>query len=222
MREAQAMRIRALRTVGMAVIAAGIALTCATGASTAPTRGQVDQAQARIFDGTWSQADLAVVKSDPKVAAQTPDPTAPLRVVTGSSSAATEITSAARVNTITATSLTNICNASKWVTFYKESLLLTDIYGWQHKVVYCRNGATITAWQDRLDWLPTAQSVVQFRELVSVSATGIATNVATSFRQRHIEYCGWLGSWTCYANTYPYSTIKVYANGTWWYSGSAG
>lgn len=191
------------------------ALAVSTGASTAPTASDVQQSARNIFAGTWTQADLAVVRSDPKMAAITPDPTAPLIVKTGAKAG----TPTTKTKTNALATATNYCNASKWVTFYKTSLLGSTIYGWRHVVVYCYNGSAVTAWQDRYDYLTQAQSMIYFEEGTS-SATGIGSWVATSFRQRHIEYCALKVG--CYANTYPYSTIKIYGNNTWWYSGSAG
>lgn len=207
------MRRRALRTVVTALLVTGATLTGSIGASKAPTPAQVDQSAKNIFSGHYSQADLAIVRSDPKVAAITPDPTAPLVVKTGSTDPA------ASTSATTSLAAANYCGASKWVTFYKTSLLGSTIYGWRHVVVYCYTGSVVSAWQDRYDFLSEAQSMIYFREGTS-SATGIATWVATSFRQRHLEYCTL--KYGCYANTYPYSTIKIYGNNTWWYSGSAG
>jgi len=217
-------RTRAVRV--LAVPLAAIAVMFSTGMATAlelgappakPSPAQVDQAAARIFNGTYTRADIAVVKSNPKVAAVTPDPDAPVKVEASDPiSSTTEAMTSLSAQAVTAVS---VCNASKWVTYYKTSLLGSTIYGWRHVVVYCRNGVTITQWQDRYDYLTEAQGIVYFLAGTS-SATGIATNVATSFRQRAIEYC--VAKYGCYATVYPHSTIKVYANGTWWYSGTGG
>lgn len=184
-----------------------------TGASSAPTQADVYAAAKRITTHHYTAQDIAVVKSDPKVAALVPDPTKPLRVVAGSSSPQ-------QLSTALTTSAPSGCGYSRWVTEYQQSVINTTIFGWRHVVSYCMGNSKITAWQSRYDYLSQADSGVYMRELVADSASGIGTWMAQSFRERSVEYC--IVSWGCYSNSYPYSTIRLYGNGTWWYSGTAG
>lgn len=204
---------RTRAVASLASVLAVLAVTFNTAASAAPSPADVNAAAGHIFSGHYTAQDIAVVKSDPAVAALVPDPTAPLRVVAGSSSP--QLSSAA----LTATAPSG-CGYGRWVTEYQTSIIGTTIFGWRHQVSYCMGNSKITAWQSRYDYLSQADSGVYMRELVADSASGIGTWMAQSFRERSVEYC--IVSWGCYSNSYPYSTIRLYGNGTWWYSGTAG
>lgn len=169
---------------------------------------QTRAALARIADGTYTVSDLELVKSQPEVAAQVPDPTRPEQV---------DATAGPSVAGLTA--LSSTC---KWyqVSYSKYSLSGSTIYTWAHRLSACYNGSTVTSYYDRYDWLPNQQGIIYVRELTGNSISGVNTTLLTSFMQRHLEYC--VAKYGCYANTYPWARIKIDYAGRWNYDGSAG
>jgi hypothetical protein len=176
---------------------------------------QVVVALERIEAGTWTQADLAVIRQYPDIAAQVPDPSQPAELLSVSSSGGT-----APSGGKTAASLTTICTAYVDAWFQKVSVLGNSIYKWHHYVRYCRNGSAVTSWQARYDYITDEQSGVYVRDLVVNAQWGLGSNSATSHLQRHLEFCVYKVG--CYENHYPWSKITVHGNGTYDWTGSTG
>ena len=173
------------------------------------------QALDRIGDGTWTQADLALIRQYPDIAAQVPDPSAPPEVLS-TSSGGTGNSGGRTTSTIATAAVT--CGWWVDVWFAKTSILGNTIYRWHHKVVYCRNGAKVTDWQSRSDYLTDQQNGVYMRDLKANYAYGLGTNNAVSFRQREIEYC--ILKIGCYENHYPWSQITIHGDGNYDFTGA--
>ena len=198
----------------MKKVMVGIALALALAAIAVPAPAAPDGADpkiasalARVDQGTWTQADLALLRSFPDLAASVPDPSQPVEASVASSDETTALSA-------------RVCGAWVDVWFRKRSLLGSTIYRWHHKVVYCRSGGRVSSWQSRYDYLTDADSIVQVRGLVANQASGTGGTSAWSHKQRHLEYC--VVKYGCYANTYPQSKITVRGDGSYSYSGSAG
>jgi len=157
----------------------------------------------RVVDGTYTDADLDLLRSHPDVAAQVPDPKAP--VETGADTNDDGMTRA-------------ICGAWVDAWYRQRSLLGSTIYVYHHRVVYCRDGTRVTAWQNRYDYLSEAQGIVYWREQTVNQAGGIGTSSAWSHVARHVELC--VVNPGCYASLYPWIRITVRGNGTYSYTGS--
>ncbi|WP_182901819.1 hypothetical protein [Microbispora sp. H10830] len=194
----RALRLSAAAALGLAVLLSGPPAAAAQG-------DPIADALARVADGTYTNEDLELLKSDPEIAAQVPDPTKPDESSTSTNDDA---------------STHAICGAYADVWFRKRSLLGSTIYVWHHRVVYCRDGSRVTSWQNRYDYLSDAQSIVYMRELLVNQAGGVGTTSAWSHLQRHLEYC--VAKYGCYASMKPWSRITVHGNATYSYTGSAG
>ncbi|MGI5239361.1 hypothetical protein [Dactylosporangium sp. CA-139066] len=167
-----------------------------------PADPAVAAALARINDGTYTQADIDLIKTDPVLADEVPDPSTNLAAMDVSGG------DASPVYTIDATSCWHVT-----VTVRRRSLLGSTLYKWHHYVEWCgtSSGKKVTKWRQRYDYVTNASSVVYVRELNAESHSSTPVyNVATSFRQRHIEYC--VVKYGCYTSHYPHSKIWVY----WW------
>ncbi|GLX11041.1 hypothetical protein Misp03_79670 [Microbispora sp. NBRC 16548] len=139
--------------------------------------GQHRGARAHRGDAATLPGQAAdVLKSDPEIAAQVPDPTKPDESSTSTNDDA---------------STHAICGAYADVWFRKRSLLGSTIYVWHHRVVYCRDGSRVTSWQNRYDYLSDAQSIVYMRELQVNQAGGVGTTSAWSHLQRHLGSTAW-------------------------------
>lgn len=64
----------------LGIIAFTAPLGAAPGASAETLRDQTRVALSRIADGTWTDADLTLIRSQPELAEQVPDPRAPAEV----------------------------------------------------------------------------------------------------------------------------------------------
>lgn len=180
----------------------------AAGGSDAQMRAAIQ----RVAAGTYSPADMALVRSDPQIAASVPDGKAPPTITSGSEDA-TPLTA----NRESVVALATACK-SYWVNYYYKSALGSTIYQWQKYVTACYNGSTVTSIQDRYDWLPQRQTMVNMRERTIDTQSGVNTWTYNSRIERHLEYC--VVKYGCYADTYPWAQFKVYGNGTWWYTGA--
>jgi hypothetical protein len=171
----------------------------------------------RIADGTWTKADLALIKAHPSVAAQVPDPSVPADTGADIGGTPNELAGGAA----STRALVTTCGYWVDVWYGKVSSLGNRIFKWHHKVGYCRNGSVVKQWEYRTDYLTEAQSGVQMKdEGFNAWQNGLGTGTATSFRQRRIDYC--VFNYGCYENYYPYSQINVFGSGGYTYSGSAG
>lgn len=208
--------IRTLRVMLLALLATGMVAFLAAPPSTAAKPVKPDQAMAAalqdVANGTWDQADLNLIRSDPTVASQVPDPSVPAEITITEGVAPSK-------DAVVSAALANSCGHWVYVDLTKKSSLGNTIFKWRHYVQYCRNGSAVTSWQTRTDYLLEAQSGVYLRDEGSTFwQTGIGTSKATSFRQRHIEYC--IIRYGCYQNLYPWSKIWVYGGGGYgWDSG---
>lgn len=168
-------------------------------------------ALSRVDKGTWTQADLDYIKTDPDLAAQVPDPRP----------AATESGAVSGKVTGDLTALASAtCNWYYYAWYRKRSLLGFTMYKYYHRAYYCKTSQEITKWQVREDYWRDVTSVAYWRELVQNSKAGIGTSTATTTRQRHIELC--VVKYGCYSSLYPWVTLKIRANGNNTYSGDAG
>ena len=204
----QRMPVRRLVRAAVALIAT-LVLT-----STAPAHAAdsgIARALERIEAGLWSNADLALIRTQPELAAQVPDPT---DAGTVTQQAGTNIASE-RSGALTAATT---CGEWVRVVYTKRSLTGSVIYAYGHYVQYCRNGSAVTRWESRYDYLAQSSSVVYWREPVVNKQAGVGTSSAWSHFQRHIEYC--VVKYGCYANTYPWSKITVYGKGGYTYTGA--
>lgn len=188
-----------------------VALTPISPAQAADAR--TTQALDRIEAGTWSSADLALIRSQPEVAAQVPDPT-DLGTVTQQAGIKTE--DSKRVMALAA-----VTTCGNWVrvVYTKRSLTGSVIYAYGHYVQFCRNGSAVTRWESRYDYLAQSSAVVYWRGQLVNQQAGIGSWSAWSHFQRHIEYC--VVKFGCYSNAYPWSKITVYGNGGYSYTGSS-
>jgi hypothetical protein len=163
----------------------------------------VATALARIDHGTWTGADLALVRSRPEVAASVPDPEAAPEAARSSSNAAV------------AGALTTWVNVS----YRQRSLLGTTIYRWHHYVEFRRTGTAVTGWITRYDFLTDTDFVIEMNalEVDRAGATGGASS--WSHMQRHLQYC--ILKYGCYSNNHPWSRIVVRGDDSYSYSGAA-
>lgn len=205
---------------GPVAVAVGalVALALSASATAAPPAvGDVDeltmqQAINRVGDGTWTQSDLAYIRSDPATADQVMDPTA-AGEATGESTNDTQATAPTAENP-------EVCGLWYNVWYKHYSLLGSTIYEWHHKIVYCRVwNSAITRWQVRSDYMQYAQSIVNVGALTANWQYGIGQMQAHSFRQRHVELC--MFKYGCYANLYPRSELWVGAVGRYGYTGKS-
>jgi hypothetical protein len=213
--------------IGLAARVLGAALTLCfvgmapAGADTDPQSSGAGEplvaALDRIEAGTWTEADLDLVRQHPDIAAQVPDPSQPPEPLSIASSGGTRERTA---TTKAASALTTICGAWVDAWFQKKSILGNSIYKWHHYVRYCRNGSVVTTWQARYDYITDQQSGVYVREQTVNSQWGLGTNSATSHIQRHLEFC--ILKLGCYENHLPWSRITVHGNGTYSWTGSTG
>ncbi len=202
------------RAVSAAVAAIAVALiggTLAAGSAGAAAPDPTGSALARVNQGSYTAADVAVIRRDPALAAQVPDPAG---VTTGVSKGRTAVP-------VTARAAKTLGSCGWWVdVWYKQkSLLGSTIYIWHHKVVYCKTTKKITKWQNRYDYLTHEQSIVAVRKLTVNQKSAVGAYSAWSHLQRHLEYC--VVKYGCYANTYPWAKITIKANGTYTYKGAA-
>jgi hypothetical protein len=162
----------------------------------------VAAALTRINDGTWTQADIDLIKTDPVLADEVPDPS--------TNEAAADVL-AEDTGPIYTTEAATCYYVNVGVR--RRSLLGHTLYVWHHYVEWCgtSSGKKVTKWRQRYDYVTNASSIVYVRGLTAESHSSTPVyNVATSFRQRHIEYC--VVKYGCYTSHYPHSKIWVY----WW------
>ncbi|NEA31273.1 hypothetical protein [Streptomyces sp. SID13031] len=190
-----------LRTLMAVCLAFGVLLSGSTTAAFAAE--PITEALERVADGTYTAADLDLLRSYPEIAAQVPDPTA--KVEMGS-------------DTNDNRTIQAICGAWVDVWYRHRSLTGSTIYQYHQRVVYCRDGTRVTSWQSRYDYLSYQQSIVNWKEQTVNQEWGIGTSSAWSHIQRHIELCI---PTKCYAHVYPWIKIGVRGNGTYEYTGSA-
>jgi hypothetical protein len=193
--------------------ALGLALTASALGST-PAVAATDPLPAaiqRVADGSYTTADLALIRQHPKVAAQVPDPTQRPVIHARSGDSSSGKIATARV----------LGSCGHWVDvwFRKRSLTRKTLYKWHHRLVYCYTSRRITDWQRRYDYLTDASSVVYFRGLEVNEKGGGGTATAWSHRQRHLEFCILSQRIGCYASLHPWSKIKVYAGGGYSFKG---
>lgn len=200
--------LRLAAALAAAVAVAGVASPALAATSKAdPTKA----ALARIADGTYTSADVVLIKSDPKLASTTPDPTNVVVTVDENVAAPTSggLQSADLLST-------TYCGAWAQVNITQNSWTGSKIYTWSHYVQYCRDGSKVLKWESRYDFLSYSTSVVQWGGLTADSQAGIGTYSAWSYRQRHLTYC--TVKYGCYANVYPWSKITVNALGKYSYT----
>jgi hypothetical protein len=166
----------------------------------------------RVGDGTWSDSDLAYIRTDPAIAGQVADPRD--EGVSGAESGRTTTASASTRRRA------GSCNWWYRAWFRKRSLLGTTLYVYHHKAVYCRTRSRITKLQARPDWWTDPDSVAYWRRLTDNQVYGTGTARVYSKKQRHIEFC--IARYGCYQNFYPWVGLTVRANGNHTYRGSAG
>lgn len=176
------------------------------------TDPRMTRAIQRVGDGTWTDADLAYIRTSPAIAGQVADPRDE-----GASGA-----ESGRTRTVSATTRRGPGSCNWWYRawFRKRSLLGTTLYVYHHKVVFCRTRDRITRWQARPDWWTDPDSVAYWRRLSDNQAYGTGTGTAYSKKQRHIEFC--IAHYGCYQNFYPWVGLTVRANGNNSYRGSSG
>ena len=175
------------------------------------TDPRMTQAIQRVGDGTWTDADLAYIRSDPAVAGAVADPRD--EGVSGAETGRTSL--AARTSRRLGS-----CNWWYRAWFRKRSLLGSTLYVYHHKVVYCRTRSRITRVQARPDWWTDPDSVAYWRRLSDNQLYGTGSGRVYTKKQRHIEFC--LVRYGCYQNFYPWIGLTVRANGDHSYRGSAG
>lgn len=192
-------------------------------AATAATEAEYAAALEAVADGSYTSADLALIRSDPALAAQVPDPTRPLEVSVesspGTKAKPKSTAEASLAESTTTLAATVYCGAWARIKYTQRSLTGSVIYTYATYTQYCRDGAKVLRWEARYDYLAASSSVVYWREQVVNQYAGLGTYTAWSHFQRHIEYC--VVKYGCYANTYPWIKTTVRANGTYSYSGSA-
>ena len=208
------MRKGLIRTaLALVVVGALFATGNAAFAADTGTDPAVAAALARVADGTFTTADLGLIKKDPEVADSVPDVAAVPQV---------EVTrglGTMEPPTSSTTSAVTWCNAWADVWYTQKSLTGHVMYVWHHKVVYCRDGSRVTRFQNRYDYWTNTSGVVYVRALEVNQAGGINTNAAWSHLQRNIEYC--VVRYGCYASAHPWSIVTVHGNGTYSYRGAS-
>ncbi|WP_448318809.1 hypothetical protein [Streptomyces sp. CO7] len=96
----------------------------------------------------------------------------------------------------------------------RHSLLGSVIYDYHTVVNFKYNGSKVVAWGSRYDYFTRESSVVDTigREYNSKSA--LPTSTAYSTMKYKVKLCT-LGSWGCYATTYPYIQTRVTGGGSY-------
>ncbi|WP_369186982.1 hypothetical protein [Streptomyces sp. R08] len=226
-------------TVAGALLALGTVSARADGATADPA---MTAALQRVADGTWTQADLDYIKTDPTVADQVPDPSVPesnliteKTVATGGEQHLTvdELPSGADYDASDEVTLpaipdgdsgtvgratTNWKEVDVWVKKY--SLLGSTIFTWHHVVNFAYNGSHVTSWGYRYDYLSQQQGMVQLKERATNQTTSAGTSSAYNLMQRHLQYC--IAKYGCYADVYPWSKITVKGSGGYSYKYGSG
>ncbi|MFC4122329.1 hypothetical protein [Nonomuraea zeae] len=200
-------RIRAFVRCSLTLL---LSLAVLFGGATVASAAQEDpiaEALSRVANDTWTDADLDLIRSDPELAGQVADPKAPVETGVDASEKEEATTSA-------------ICGAWVDVWYRKRSLLGSTLYVWHHRVVYCRDGARVTRWQNRYDYITDSQSVVYVRGLQVNQAGAVPAASSWSHLQRIVELC--VVKYGCYSTYKPHSLITVRGNGTYTYSGANG
>ena len=179
---------------------------CVGGAARADsTHERSEAALSRIAQGRWTDEDLALIRAQPDLAAQVPDPRRPPHVDARTAVVATGAT------------LATTCK-SYWVDYSYYSLLGSKIYTWEKFVTACYNGSVVTSINERYDWLPYRQTMITVKERTLDDQSVRGSWQYSSRIERHLEYC--VAKYGCYADTYPWAQFKIYGNGTWWYQGA--
>jgi hypothetical protein len=210
-------RSRAAVVVALCVAVLGVTQTPAM-ASAASNADRPDPAIAaaleRIASKTHTAADLALIKTEPDLAAKVADPGNVKVAVDGPPGLK------ALVGPGNARPTGAIDAEGCWwirVTITSYSLLGFDLYKWAHYIEFCLEPMShITRWVTRYDQMLYADNTIYVRELVANSATPAGTFAITSTMQRHLEQC--VVRFGCYANHYPWSSIHVRADGLWAYN----
>jgi len=199
------------------VLAALVAALVATPAMAAPSAG-ADPAVAAVFArfgaGTYTAADVKLVKSKPALARVVIDPGRTTSVVEDSNPELTAALSG-RGNR-TADALAETCGR-RAVVITATSYLGDVIFQWRHDIGICSDGTKVTRWNGRFDRLDYAQSIVELGALTTDSASSVGGWGVTSVMQRTLALC--VVNYGCYANRYPWSEIYIQADyhGQYWW-----
>jgi hypothetical protein len=200
-------RSRVLAAVLGAVVLFGLSTPATATAKPSPKADPaVAAALSRIGANTFTGADIALVRSNPDLAAVVVDP-----------SRTTTTTSAVSRSAVDGAAIQDYCGYF-WVdrTFY--STVGWVLFTWRHYVEGCIDGFVTTRWKTRMDFLTQADGTVVFNGLVTDWATSPGGYTMTSMRQRYIQQC--VVTYGCYANYYPWSSISLNSNGQWnWSAG---
>jgi hypothetical protein len=158
-----------------------------------------------ISNGTYTEADLEVIRSEPDIAAQVPDPTQPEELSVESS----DLVDADGYGG-------NIVRDLSWT---KKSFVGRKLYTWHFKFGYNYQDGIVTNVHTRYDYTRNEDAVIYIREITTDFMSPPGRGEVTSNFKRHLEYC--LATYGCYANTYPWAEVTMRGNGSYSYRGGA-
>ncbi|MEV3855544.1 hypothetical protein AB0J38_14590 [Streptomyces sp. NPDC050095] len=190
-------------------VAASLTMGAAALLGAAPVAQAADGAELQdavesVADGTWTEADLDLIRQNPELAAMVPDPEADAEVEISDS---TEDDGGISTRAAKGTKTVN-------VSVRNRSLLGSTIYEYKNTVTFSYSGGKVTKWGSRSYSFPYKQGVVdlQKRTVNTASATGKTT--AKSTMEHQVKLCAPI--YGCYANNYP--KIEITAKGTGGYT----
>ncbi|KNB51016.1 hypothetical protein [Streptomyces caatingaensis] len=226
---------KAFAAIGGFVAAVALSVTMTPAAhAAAPTDAEISAALKRHGDGTWTQKDVALIRSIPALAAVVEDVTRPAEVKTETRSVApgegvlpkgAELEDASR--TLVTPVETDVdpkstgtpmrTAAPQWrmthITYTHRSYTGSTIFKYHAYAEFQYNGSKVLKWGQRYDVVEDKDRVAQVktgRRQVDTKSRTPATS-GTSMMKREVELC--VTKWGCYSTLHPWAKVKVYGTG---------
>ncbi len=178
----------------------------------------IERALVRIESGSWKQADLDLIRSNPELAAVLVDPSVVEDPIIESGDL-DETATFATFSLAEPSVVAAVATSCKWVgVAYKQTTFLGDTaYWWHHRVEWCYDGSKVTTWVTRYDYTTNKLSTYYIRDLVVNQQGGVGTSSAWSHMSRAIENC--VAKYGCIGEYTPWSKITVSKTGGYSYVG---
>ncbi|GAA3040385.1 hypothetical protein Aglo01_31280 [Actinokineospora globicatena] len=202
------LRKLSLVILGVLTIILSIAPTASADKESRPLPREVVTVLDRLsLTGELSDADRAVLRKHPEIAAQVLDPakitaTSKTTTVAGSNAFQSATGVAARH-----------CHISEGQ-ISGHSVLGSTVYVWHHRADWCADNVTVQSFHYRQGWATELASTMYFRGVTANWNSPTPSGYAESFMQAHIENC--IFKYGCINSNYPWVKIKTWANGHWY------
>ncbi|MGW8374263.1 hypothetical protein [Streptomyces sp. ODS28] len=176
----------------------------------------------RVSDGTWTDADLSLLRSHPKIAERVPDPREDEEVHTEATELPVKGDTSPSLMQAKAKKKPKKKAKRKRVTTYRtrHSITGTIVYRYYTYTEFYYNGKKVTKWGQRYDKFTRVQWGIQIGPQTINTKSGVKRKSATSQMQRRVDYCAF--KYGCYNTRYPYIKTTVKGNGKYSTSGKAG